>query len=434
MNRLIIVLLCLTLTLVGISVPTASAASRLTTSAKTALVSCLQQEYLMRDAYQSILAKYPTLTAFGTVAADEVAMIGTLKKVFAKYRVAVPADAKAAAAETVASTVASVSIADAVAINLERSTAAVMTQLLQTTDNRDVLGAVELVKSTSMGLHTSAFTAEQAAVATPSTTPATPVQVTQRIVSFTPSQTAATLLTLLGDESVDVIELSGTYSLPYTVINIDRARPIVVRPVAGATVVFSGTRASPDPQFEFGDGGTAGSITMQGLIFDGYILGQQGIIQATICHDITLNDMVVRNSRANGTTSQPYNAWALYMGAVAGTIRPTDCTANRWVIEASARGMSALAVHGGSRITANGWSVSGAYFAVYASSSRGALTDFALDGWTISDTGAPEWGSLNVSVAIENTSGVYRNMHATGSGILKNVGTPKMTDGGGNSW
>jgi hypothetical protein len=38
-----------------------------------------------------------------------------------------------------------------------------------------------------------------------------------------------------------------------------------------------------------------------------------------------------------------------------------------------------------------------------------------------------------VSIAIENSSGVFSNVRATYSGILKNLGTPKMTDGGGNS-
>ena len=62
------------------------------------------------------------------------------------------------------------------------------------------------------------------------------------------------------------------------------------------------------------------------------------------------------------------------------------------------------------------------------------MTDLVLDGWTISDTGGAAWGSPNVSVAMENAAGTYRNMHATGSGVLLNVGTPNMTDGGGNTW
>ena len=256
---------------------------------------------------------------------------------------------------------------------------------------------------------------------------------TQRIVSFTPSQTSSVFLTLLADKSVDVIEMAaGTYHLSYTIINIDRTRPIVVRPAAGATVVLSGANIGTDPQFGFGFGGTAGNITMQGLIFDGFILGQQGIIQACDCHDITLNDMVVRNSRANGTTATPYQSWAIYITSTS-TIIPTNITANCWTVDGSARGMSALQVYGGSHIIATGWSVSNSYYAIYASSSRGPLTDFVLDDWTISNTGAPAWGTSNVSLAIENASGKVSNMHTTVSGGLLNVGTPKLTDSGGNS-
>jgi len=40
----------------------------------------------MRDTYQDIFAKYPTLTTFGSVVADEISMIATLKNLYAKYR------------------------------------------------------------------------------------------------------------------------------------------------------------------------------------------------------------------------------------------------------------------------------------------------------------------------------------------------------------
>ncbi len=216
-------------------------------------------------------------------------------------------------------------------------------------------------------------------------------------------------------------------------IDIDRTRPVVVRPAAGATVVLSGANVGPRAQFEFGCHGVAGNITMQGLVFDGFILGQQGIIYALNCHDITLNDMVVRNSRANGTIAKPYHAWAIYLSSTS-TVHSTNFTANRWTVNGSARGMSALQVYGGSHITATGWSVTNACLAVYASGSREALTDLVLDGWTISDTGAMGWGTVNgVSVYINNASGRFSNMHVMASGVLINVGTPKLIDDGGNS-
>jgi hypothetical protein len=381
----------------------------------------------MRDVYQNIFERYPTLTAFEAIAAQEAAMVGTLKGIFAKYRLSFPADTRISAAKSVANAVTAISMADAVAIKLEQATATLMTSLLQTTRNTAVLAVEALIKKTSLGSHTSAFAAEQSSIFPPA-----PTTSGERVVSFTPSQTAAMLLAFLRDESVDVIELNGTYQLPYMVINIDRKRPVVVRPAAGAAVVLLGTKTWGSSQFEFGDGGTAGNITMQGFIFDGHILKQQGIIQATNCHDIAVNDMVVRNCRADGTYAQPYHAWAVYLSATATTF-PMNFTANGWTIEATARGMSALTVSGGDHINVSGWVVSNAYYAVYASSNRGPLTDFILDGWTISGTGGSTWGSPNVSVAIENSSGRFSNMHAVSSGVLLNMGTPKMADGGGNS-
>ena len=257
-----------------------------------------------------------------------------------------------------------------------------------------------------------------------------PLPLTQRVISFTPSQTSSTFLALLGDESIDVIELNGTYSFAAPIyIDIERTRPVVVRPAAGATVVFSGAKILGGAgQFEIGDHGRAGNITMQGFTFDGFILQQIGIIHIFNAHDITLNDMVVRNSGANGTTAAPYHSWAVYITSTA-TVIPTNITVNRWTIDGSARGMSALQVYGGSHITATGWSVAHAYFAIYACSDRGPLTDFVLSNWTISDTSS----SGNASVYFKSSSGTYSNLHATGSGALANSGTPNLIDGGGNS-
>ena len=145
MNRITVVILCLMLCLTGTAVPTASAAI-LTTSTKTSLVSCLQQVFLMRDVYQNIFERYPTLTAFEAIAAQEAAMVGTLKGIFAKYRLSFPADTRISAAKSVANAVTAISMADAVAIKLEQATATLMTSLLQTTRNTAVLAVEALIK------------------------------------------------------------------------------------------------------------------------------------------------------------------------------------------------------------------------------------------------------------------------------------------------
>jgi hypothetical protein len=171
---------------------------------------------------------------------------------------------------------------------------------------------------------------------------------------------------------------------------------------------------------------------MQGLIFDGFILGQVGIVHVSNAHNITLNDMVVRNSRANGTTAKPYHAWALYLSSTL-TAQPTNFTANRWTVDGSGRQMSAFQVYGGNHVTAIGWSVANSYFAVYASDERGPTTDLVLDAWAIRDTHSAASGTDGESVSFRNASGRFSNMHATASGGLLNVGTPRMIDGGGNS-
>jgi hypothetical protein len=141
----------------------------------------------MRDAYQNILTKYPTLTTFKAVAADEGKMITALYGLLAKYKIALPTDAKVSAANTIANGVTSISKADTVAISLEQSTATLITRLLQTADNQDVATVEALIKTTSLGSHTTAFATEKTAVATPSTPPPAtrpfPAPVTTRTVT-----------------------------------------------------------------------------------------------------------------------------------------------------------------------------------------------------------------------------------------------------------
>ncbi len=125
----------------------------------------------MREAYQSLFTRYPALAAFGMVAKSEDAMIVALKKLFTKYKIAVPVDTTFSAAQTIADTVTCITGADAAALNLERSTAVLMAKLLQTTRNTDVTSVIALIRTTSLNSHTTAFAAEQASVSTPSPTP-----------------------------------------------------------------------------------------------------------------------------------------------------------------------------------------------------------------------------------------------------------------------
>src|SRR4030095_3707652 len=99
------------------------------------------------------------------------------------------------------------------------------------------------------------------------------------------------------DMSVDVIELqAGTYRDWHVYIDIDRTRPVLVRPAAGAALGWDATGSSnPDGLFYFGyhsfssdiridPAGTGGSFTIQN-----YQLGQQGLVNTFWVDRITFN-------------------------------------------------------------------------------------------------------------------------------------------------
>lgn len=264
-----------------------------------------------------------------------------------------------------------------------------------------------------------------------------------KTVALTPTMTSAQLLAFLADNTIDVIECSGRYALPYMLVEIDRTRPVVVRPAAGATAVFSGANAGGNPQFHFGLNAPAGRMAFQGIAFDGFHLAQQGIVQMLNAHDISFTDIAVRNSLNNDPVNVgAWRAWAAYLSA-SPTVVPTNIVLDRWTLDCSARQMSALQVYGGDHVSARGWSVAHAYYAIYAAGTRGPLSDFVLDGWAISDCGGQAWPGYStangapitaMSVGLAQATGRFSNMHATSSAGLINTGLPTMTDGGGNVW
>jgi hypothetical protein len=263
-------------------------------------------------------------------------------------------------------------------------------------------------------------------------TPTAPPPSTGKVVSFGTSGSGSQFLALLRDETVDAIELAGTYRLPYMVVNVNRTRPIEVRPAAGATVVFSGANVGPDPQFSFGFGGRTSNMTFTGITFDGFVLGQQGVIQTLDVRSMTFRNITVRNSRSNGSTARPYHSWAAYIAANA-SYHASDLTLDHWQVIASGRSMSAVSIDGGDHISVTNWTVRHAYFAIHVSPENTSISSLLLDTATIDDSGGPSWGYADVSVPMENAAGTFRDLHATNSGVLLNLGSPRMTSGGGNS-
>jgi len=250
----------------------------------------------------------------------------------------------------------------------------------------------------------------------------------QKVVSFALTDTPTTLLTLLADETIDVIEMaSGTYHFAMITINIDRANPVIVRPAHGAVVVFSGDTAGGNPQFAIGAASQAGNITFDTFTFDGFILAQQGIIQPAWCHDIAFNNMTVINSRCNGTTAAPYNSWCIYIYGVSGH-SPVRFTANNWTVTIASRLMGGLQIEGGTDITACDWEITGAVFAINAQDRDTAVTRLILDHWNILDCG--NTSTPSVAVQLGSCDGRYSNFFLDAlSGIITNAGMAEQWNG-----
>lgn len=250
------------------------------------------------------------------------------------------------------------------------------------------------------------------------------------VKAFPATGTQAQFLAALADPTIDVLELApGTYHFAETVINIDRTdRPLIVRPAANARVIFAGDAAGGG-QFYFGLGGVAAYLAFEfgGVTFDGYTLGDTGLVWMGNANHITFDGPTIQNVTSTG--SGPIYSWALYLSVDAG-VSPSFVAVDDWTVIGASHDFSALqAGHPPSvaaNIDARRWNVSGVAYSVYA---YGTVTDLILDDWTITNSVVADrpytvyFGS--------GVSGTYTNMHAAGSGGIESTG--KMTDGGGNS-
>jgi len=258
---------------------------------------------------------------------------------------------------------------------------------------------------------------------TPTPSPTRDPNIPLNVVSLSPTVTATQFAAAAANEATDVIELAGgTYRTGPITLNVERTRPLTIRPKAGASVEFeAGTTGATGSAFWIGLGGIAGGITIEGLVFDGYSVGTSAVIWLGNCHDITINDVVVRNS-----TGPAGYAWALYVSEDAG-VAARNVVANDWTVDGNGRTLGALQIGhlpGAQGVTASGWHVANASYAIYSGT---AASGVRISDWTIDSSGLN-----NLSVDLVNTSGTIRNVHATNSGRAEIV--PPMVDAGGNSW
>lgn len=256
------------------------------------------------------------------------------------------------------------------------------------------------------------------------------------VKQFTTSLTSAQLLTAMANETYDVIELAGgTYHLANTVINIDRKRPLIVRPAQGATVILNGSLAQPAGQFVFGLNGVAGNITMSDFTFDSWAFDQTGLCWIGNAHHITLNNMTVTNSIGTVSAVTAYGLYVSHDGGAAGT----DIVANGWTVTGGgSRAMSAAQVQGvdalHERVQLHNWTVTNCAYAYV--STPALLTGLDMNHWTITNCGTAGfsclWQGPTSDPGAAIVMGIYRNFTLTSSDpILADVPSG-MVDGGGN--
>lgn len=247
---------------------------------------------------------------------------------------------------------------------------------------------------------------------------------------------ASALVTLAKDLSVDVVELDGgTYTQWVCFLDVARPadRPLLIRPVPGAAVIFDGGGGS-SPAFRIGWRTLASYVTLEGpFTIQNYALGLSGLVMASWFDHVAFNGVRVRNV---GGTESPQTTHALYVssaneGGATGHPKSHHITANGWDIVGPAnRYLSGLHIYhdpNADHIEAKGWTVSSLHRAVYAYSDA---TNILIDGWSITDCNATidNWGGTAQGV-VSNCRAVRSGPIAPGQGSWK---AGPLVSGGGN--
>lgn len=239
-------------------------------------------------------------------------------------------------------------------------------------------------------------------------------------------------LTALTDMSIDTLEIAaGTYSGWHDMaLNTNRAsRPLLVRPHAGAAVIWDGNASSGDgllypgwsslcAYYTFDPAGTGGSFTIQN-----FSIGQTGIISTAYCDHFTMNGFIGINNVAPSTNG--WTAYHVYMSSDS-THRGSNLTFNNWVVTSGDGIINMFQCEhspqsDGITLLNNTFHAAGARFGFV---SRLGATGVLMDGWHIDHAISP----------LDNTTctGIVRNNVTTASTNAPAFGT--YTDGGGNLW
>ncbi len=259
------------------------------------------------------------------------------------------------------------------------------------------------------------------------------------IVRFAPDESQEQFDALLGDMSVDVIEMEGgTYRGWHLRFAHSRAaRPLLVRPAPGAQVVWDDTGGTTgDGLFHVGWGpgyvaattvtdyitfdpaGTGGSFTIQN-----YQLGQVGLISTAWADHVAFDAFTTRNISG---VAPGWLSWQVYVSSD-GVHAGSNLTFNDWDVGASSgRTVGGLQTYHDPQarsVTALRWTISGAKSAMTL---YGGVTGLRVEDWTISDCDYPVTSD-------GNAAGFLRGNRSTGSTNPPDI-RPPLIDAGGNSW
>lgn len=268
---------------------------------------------------------------------------------------------------------------------------------------------------------------------------------TGTIAQFPAGGPPAAFLTLMADMTIDVIEMAaGTYVHWNLWFNIDRtSRPLLIRPAAGAAVVFSGSPVngsgllypgwiSKTAYITFDPAGTGGSFEI-----NGYGINSTALVAPAWVDHFAANGFLVRNCTASaGASASPWQQWVVYSSGVVGTGSSNASTFNDWEVhlEDDPYGYVQGAVVAGyiptTGVTMLRWKVTASAahkpnYACYAEHVSASVAGVDVESWTITNCNFPF--TANAGVA-----GTVKNMTSTGCGA-PSIGSP-FVDGGGNSW
>lgn len=252
-------------------------------------------------------------------------------------------------------------------------------------------------------------------------------------------------LTAVANLSYDYILLAGgDYPWNMVDISVDRtANPLLIQPVAGQRVRFTGSGSASYGIFRFGVTAYAKHIEFDGrvadgFLFDGITLQQAGIFAIFGSDYLTIRNYTTRNiRRTSGSTSIKSYSGAYVSSPYAGRInsnlvidrgtheRPPvnrDISAHQVASELPPSGPYGP-------ITISNQTIIGHAYAGYFSL---PITDLQLDTWALTDCGDTASGK-SIRVRPSDIDGAYQDIVATGSLGLENASTGTFTDGGGNS-